>query len=103
MREGRPATGKIAVYPNDHVIPASEVDRKIRRSDAAFGKILHSTSRVKPIQQNSVSHAGWISGARTLESHESTVSGNHRVRRLSPFVVIEVREPSEVLSGSVEP
>jgi hypothetical protein len=62
----------------------------VQRSEAPQGcqRILVLT--LEPIKQNSVSHAGGIGRARTLECHESAVGGHHGIGCLSSFVVIEV-------------
>src|SRR6476646_10579383 len=56
----------------------------------------------KPEQHDAVADAGWIGRLRCLKCHEAAVGRDDRVRRLAGVVVAEVRQPHEVLAGTVE-
>src|SRR6185503_78853 len=62
-----------------------------------------SAAAVEPVEQDAVPHARGIRRLCGLERHEPAVGGDDGVRRLAAFVVVEVREPHEVLPRAVEP
>src|SRR5256714_6457057 len=53
-------------------------------------------------EHDAVADACWVVGFGDLEGHEAAVGGDDRIGGFAAFVVVEIREAGEVLSGSVE-
>ncbi len=57
---------------------------------------------LEPIEENAVAHSSGIARLSQLKGHKPPVGRNYRVRRFATLKVIEVSQPGEVLSCSVE-
>src|SRR2546421_440309 len=53
-------------------------------------------------EQNAIADARGVVGPGNLEGHEAAVRGDDRIGSFAAFVVVEIRESSEIFAGSVE-